>query len=342
MKEEKDLISVIIPVYNAEKYLGRCIECVLAQTYKNIEIYLINDGSTDNSLEVCNKFSEKDKRIKVVDKKNSGVSGTRNSGIEKANGRYLCFIDSDDYIEKDHIEKLVSNIQDGSITFCGYYIDTYNENGIIASKNKSFKGGKSDTVKENLADIFHQGFLSVIWNKIYDVDLLKKNNVKFDEGISLGEDLLFNLKYLRTGIEKIKYIDMPLYHYTRTDNESLDNKYRSDFLEIQERIFSELLSVMDEYQIYGSKKGLINFDFFGAVVVAADNYYQFVYQSKKNKHELKQVISDACDTIRRNKIIGNTCGCGKVICYIRFLMLRVGLYRIDFGFRNFLKRILGL
>ena len=119
MKKE-ELISIIIPVYNSEKYLQRCIDSIKSQTYNNIEILLIDDGSTDNSLQICNENALKDSRINVIHKKNTGVSDTRNIGIAKSKGKYVSFIDSDDYIEKNYIKKLYNAIIDKYVAICQY------------------------------------------------------------------------------------------------------------------------------------------------------------------------------------------------------------------------------
>lgn len=342
MKKEKYLVSIIVPVYNVERYIERCIESILAQTYKNIELILINDGSDDNSLQICNVFSNRDKRIRVIDKENTGVSSTRNIGIELARGKYLCFIDSDDYIENNYVEMLVGNIHENAVTFCGYFVDTYKENGNIASIPKIYRKENGNEISNNLVYVFHKGFLSVIWNKIYDVSRLRENNIKFDEKLSLGEDLLFNLGYLKTGIEKIQSVDNSLYHYIKRGTESLDNKYRSDFLEIQERIFSELIITMELYNVSCKKKSLIYFDFMGAIIVSIDNYYAFEYKKQKNRKALKKVIENACDIIKKYQIIKMVKGKAKVICIIRFIMLKLGMYKIDYMVRNFLKKLLGL
>ena len=109
--EEKDrLVSIIVPVYNVEKYLSKCIEILINQTYTNIEILLINDGSTDNSKKICEQFKEKDSRIKLINKENGGLSDARNKGLQEAIGKYIAFVDSDDYVEKNYIETLYSLI----------------------------------------------------------------------------------------------------------------------------------------------------------------------------------------------------------------------------------------
>lgn len=132
----KDLVSVVIPIYNVEKYLRKCIETVIDQTYTNIEIILVNDGSTDNSLQICNQFKEKDKRIKVINKKNGGLSDARNVGIKNAQGKYICFIDSDDFISEKYIEELHNLIVENKaqIAVCGF--ENVNEFGKSISKKE--------------------------------------------------------------------------------------------------------------------------------------------------------------------------------------------------------------
>ena len=231
MKSNKEnyLVSVIVPVYNAERYLKICVESIIKQTYKNIEIILINDGSMDGSLQLCKDFNEKDSRIRVIDKENSGVSVARNLGIANAKGKYVCFVDSDDYVESDYIEELLNNVQDKTMTFCGYYIDSYKKCAVISPIEIKHRENECVKIKDSFTDVFHHGFLAAIWNKIYEVERLRENDIRFDESLSLGEDLLFNLEYLKTGINNFKYVSIPLYHYVKRGTESLDNKYRAAF-----------------------------------------------------------------------------------------------------------------
>ena len=108
------LISVIVPVYNVEKFLDKCISSIVNQTYKNLEIILIDDGSTDESVQICDKWQEKDNRVRLTHKENTGVSDTRNIGLEKTTGEYICFVDSDDYIEPDYIENLYKSLTENN------------------------------------------------------------------------------------------------------------------------------------------------------------------------------------------------------------------------------------
>lgn len=336
MKLNESLVSVIVPVYNAEKYLKKCMESILKQTYENIELILINDGSIDKSLDICNQFSKRDRRIRVIDKDNSGVSDTRNLGIMLAKGKYLCFVDSDDYIEENYIEKMILNTDESTLTMCGYFIETSMENGDFFSRKVTYKEKEIISIKEHLANLFHQGFLSAIWNKIYDVERLKKNDIKFDENLSLGEDLLFNLEYLKTGIEKFKCIDLPLYHYIKRGTESLDNKYREDFLKIQEKLYEKLIETSELYKLSATEKSLIYIDFMSAIIVSIDNCYIFNNSSEM----LKKAEKSACQSIEKHKIMDSVSGKMLLICKFRLVLLKLGFFKIDYLLRKIVKKVL--
>ena len=143
-------VSIIIPVFNVENYLERCLKSVIAQTFKDIEIIIINDGSIDKSLEICKKFAESDKRIILINQKNSGVSAARNTGIDIATGKYLSFVDSDDFITPDMIEFLLTNLEehDADISSCGMY-DCYIQNNKIQEKTLSIINNKKNHFKTN-------------------------------------------------------------------------------------------------------------------------------------------------------------------------------------------------
>ncbi|AQS18261.1 glycosyltransferase family 2 protein [Clostridium beijerinckii] len=199
MKEEKK-VSVIIPVYNVEKYLCQCMNSVLEQKYENLEIILVDDGSIDASLSICNEYSKKDLRVRVFHQKNKGVSSARNLAMQYMTGEYVVFIDSDDYINNEYIKYLIDSINkyvECEMVSCGFA--------------KVDENGKKVECKENLAidkifdaenymkylfepkEIGYQGYL---WNKIFFVKLIKTNKLTFNEQIFYNEDRLFLFKYL--------------------------------------------------------------------------------------------------------------------------------------------------
>ena len=207
---EKDLISIIIPVYKVEKFLEKCVNSVLEQTYKNLEIILVDDGSPDNCPALCDELAKKDKRIKVIHKKNGGVSSARNMGLDEAKGKYVCFVDSDDYVEPTYAEDLHDAItkNDVQMAVCELF-DVYEDKKILAfdlGKNLVFNVDNSN----EFFDVFTQTNLSSPVNKMYLKEIA--NKVKFNTSLKYGEDQIFNFNYY-TYINSVAYINKPLYNY---------------------------------------------------------------------------------------------------------------------------------
>ena len=222
------LVSIIVPMYNVEKKLVRCLDSLKNQTYKNIEIILVNDGSPDNIEEICLKYISNDNRFNYYRKINGGLSSARNFGISKAKGKYIYFIDSDDFCESNIIECLIDNIRLGAqISACGYYIEYPNNNLKLDKKVEST--GIIDCPSFLIA-LDNQGMFNVVWNKMYDLEIIKKYNLLFDEKAMPGEDLIFNCNYLKH-INKSIISEKKLYHYMREDEVTLVNKYDKDLLE---------------------------------------------------------------------------------------------------------------
>ena len=221
-------ISVIVPVYNVEDYLEKCISSIREQTYSNLEIILINDGSKDSSGKICDKLAEEDHRIVVIHKENSGVSDTRNFGIKNASGDYLAFIDSDDWIEAEYIEKLYAALVStkSEIAICGYirrYADGgKSENILLCEDTIALSGNK---VLEWAGDK-QIPFVGFVWGKLYRKQLLTQNSLCFDIEIKICEDSLFNYQvFSKCG--KAVMIKDSLYNYlirgdsvTRSANKS--------------------------------------------------------------------------------------------------------------------------
>ena len=228
---KKDIVSIVIPIYNVELYMKKCIETIINQTYKEIEIILVDDGSTDGSGEIADGYKEMDSRIKVIHKINGGLSDARNAGIEQAKGKYICFIDSDDFIEKDMVEKMLNKINSlkADVIVCGYYIDWENNNGeLIKQEKRQFEGdGYIDKNKVNQEVLEMLGYA---WNKLYRLDYLKDNKFRFIKGLSLIEDTEFNSRVLAEA--KIG-IDRGLFnHYIQRNRVTLGNKNYDNLLEL--------------------------------------------------------------------------------------------------------------
>lgn len=213
--EQKDLISIIVPVYNAQNYLDKCLNSIINQSYKKIEIILINDGSTDNSKEICDKYIKNDDRIILINQNNSGVSKSRNNGLKKANGKYIVFVDSDDFLDKNMILKLYKNVKKHGIAKCNYY---------IIKKNKTIKKEELDkdiSSKEFINKYLNNEVGGFIWSWMFEKKLL--DNIKFKEDLHYMEDSLFLLNVLGK-VKNIALVSDCLYGYTINQSSITNNK----------------------------------------------------------------------------------------------------------------------
>lgn len=199
----KPKISVLIAAYNVAEYLEKCLESVIKQTYKNIEIIVVDDGSTDDTSKLCDRFAESDSRIKVIHQKNSGLSAARNAGLKAATGDFVFFVDGDDFLSEEAIEELIKH--DADIVVCGY--KTVPKGEIEAPANKKLSG--QEATIELLTE--QENYMVVSWNKLYRRELFK--DIEFPVG-KKHEDSLTTYKILAKA-KTVIYIDKPLYFYVQ-------------------------------------------------------------------------------------------------------------------------------
>lgn len=225
-------VSIIMPIYNRENKISQAIDSVLNQNYKNIELILVNDGSTDNTEEICLKYKKKDKRIIYLKIENSGPGGARNKGIDISTGKYIMFIDSDDYYDVNMVEIMVSciNNKQQECVIC---------NRIVKRKNKEIKIEllEKEMKKENKSDFIEflqeNNLFNSPCNKIYLKSIIEINNIRFDERFMSGEDYKFNLDYFNN-ISTAKTINKFLYNYVMNDDSIIHNiKYNDFFLQVK-------------------------------------------------------------------------------------------------------------
>lgn len=207
------LVSIIVPIYNIHDYIGRCIESIEKQTYKNIEILLINDGSKDKSRDICEEYARNDKRIRIVDKKNGGLSDARNWGIDVAKGEYIVFVDGDDYIRENYIEILLKSIESTNAEVCLCSFDIVGDDGnILKTEILSELNGIVHGHDILAAVLTNYGYKYVVaWNKIYSRHVFDK--VRFDKG-KIYEDEYINFR-LFWDCNKVGIIKTPLYCYVQ-------------------------------------------------------------------------------------------------------------------------------
>lgn len=268
-------ISIIIPVYNTEKYLGQCLESLVNQTYRDIEIIIINDGSTDNSGMLCRKYKNKDNRIKYFEIQNKGVAFARNFGIKKSSGQYIMFIDSDDFIEKNTLEIIDKYLKDKDLIIYGY--------------DRSYKNRKINQI-ENSRDINLLNLKEVIfsndniggylWNKIFKSNIIKDNYIRFDEDICYCEDLMFVSQYIKY-VKNIFYIKEIKYHYRMRKSSTTFNFFSEKNLTILDAC--EKMIELNNDDLY--VKRLLQFKYL-------NSYYSFDKRILKNKKINYEIIKD--------------------------------------------------
>lgn len=217
LKTKEELISVIVPIYNSEKHLSYCLESILNQTYKNLEIILINDGSLDSSLSICNDFSKKDGRIRVYNKRNEGLPLTRKFGIEKATGSYILFVDSDDYIDKLLCEKCIKEFKKSNCDFV--WFNFFVANGKNIKMVDLFSESKSIKQEDALLMTSKQESTDYLWSKMFKIDCFK--NISFPV-FNMYEDAYTFIQVL-LNTTSINLLNERLYYYVMHDNNMSTN-----------------------------------------------------------------------------------------------------------------------
>jgi len=295
-------ISVIVPIYNGEKYLDRCIKSLINQTYKNIEFIFLNDGSTDNSLKIIKKYASKDKRIIVIDKENSGVSDTRNLGISKATGEYICFCDCDDVYELNYLERMHDIIKKENVDVvkCNYQvIDTSNK--IIDSGNLN----NLINIKYDHKAIINEIIPLILSGKIpcfCHLIMIKKSSIKYDfpVDIAMMEDVVFYLRLL-LNIKSLYIIDDKLYTIMFNPEGATNNvkNYERNIL----NVITVNKYIKKELAMYHlANKQLITCANINALNSISDFIFRYYLASKNN-------ITSLCQRIRTNdyvKLINET------------------------------------
>lgn len=242
-----DLVSVIVPVYNVEKYLKECVQSLQEQTYPNIEIILVDDGSKDSSGIICDELEKSDKRIKVIHKENAGLGYARNSGLEIAKGKYVTFIDSDDKADKDLISQLMRAVSRDDVDTCIGGFKRISENGNVEFIEKyEIKIYQEKEVYDELfarmlgsAVDKHDAIRMSVWNVLYSMEIIKENHLKFpSEREFISEDIIWDAEYYKFA-RKAEIIDSTAYNYRITPG-SLTQKFKPDRIEMVCRLYDEL------------------------------------------------------------------------------------------------------
>ena len=255
MNDNMPLISVVVPVYNVADFLRNCVDSILNQTYENIEILLVDDGSTDDSGRICDEYALADPRVVVIHNENQGVALTRNTGIEQARGEYIMFVDSDDWIDHDMCSALIeaATSYKTQAAMCSYvreYPDKSLPKEIVQQDTvfdgRDFQRRLCGPVGVELKNPENLECFNSMCGKIYPAAAAKKIAVVDTKVVGTSEDLLFNLEVF-SDIENIVYINKPMYHYRKNVNGSITTQYKPDLEEKWDNLYAQILKVMEEY-----------------------------------------------------------------------------------------------
>ena len=295
---KRPLVSIIVPVYNRGETVARCLDSILEQTWRQIEVILINDGSTDDTWSVLQRYGEQDERIVLINKPNSGVSDSRNFGIESAHGEYIQFVDSDDWIPENATEEYVRAIEDSGsdLVIADYYRirgKQIHQSGDIREGGTYTRTRFAEFMMENAGDFYY----GVVWNKLFRRRLIEDHRLSFDDKLAWCEDFLFNLEYLRYA-KTITVLKKPLYFYVKTKG-SLVNTMTTPANVIRTKLtlfeyYKDLYQSLDLYeknrlkiqlfliQAAGDKKSPVDRETYGEV---AENYLKEKGTRKKRKKD---------------------------------------------------------
>lgn len=302
-------VSVIVPVYNSRKYLKECIESIINQDLEEIELILVNDGSTDNSLDICQKYAMKDSRIKIIDKPNGGVSSARNAGILAASGEYIGFVDSDDWIQSEMYSNMYKNIKEtgSNICICNYIEESFGNSKPITLNIKKRILLKEDIINELVLNMIgpkdlnsnSEPIMGNIWRLLFKKDFIKEYNLNFPINIHFMEDLLFCIKAFIKA--KQITIDNGYYYYYRNNSNSASRSYINDIYTIQKNIFDIIENIIKGENLFDIAAERLNIRYVNLCIGSVINEV-----CKNNNIKIKNKIStikNICNDEKLNQIL---------------------------------------
>ena len=248
------LVSVVVPIYQIDRYLGTCIESLINQTYRNLEIILVDDGSPDRAPEICDLYARKEARIKVIHKTNGGLVSARKAGLEVASGEYVGYVDGDDWVAPGFYEALVTAIceYNSDIAIAGMSRDLFSISSKITSKipEGNYEGERLENLKSNMLTFerfSHIGISTYVWNKLFKREKLLKYQMSVDNGISIGEDAAVTYPYLME-CNRVSVIDNCDYHYRQREDSMLKQTtaYSKEAVGLK-KLYHRLISAAEQY-----------------------------------------------------------------------------------------------
>ncbi|MBQ9591130.1 MAG: glycosyltransferase family 2 protein [Butyrivibrio sp.] len=301
---KKGIVSIVLPVYNVEKYLNRCMESVVNQSYPYLEIIMVDDGSTDSSGKMCDDWAKKDKRVKVIHKKNAGLGLARNTGIENAMGEYICFFDSDDYIEHETIEHLYNAAQKTSAEIVTFGFKTVDRNEHVTKETIPLPP-KEIYEGDEIINVFLPEMISFnpctgkaynlwmsAWASMFSMKLIIDNDWSFvSERKMISEDV-YSLLILYANVRKVCVVSEALYNYCENDTNSLTRVFRKDRYEKQKIFIKGCMEICDQIGYPDEIRKRLNYQFIGNTLGAMKRIVISELDTKNRFLEIKKIVND--------------------------------------------------
>lgn len=291
-------VSVIVPAYNAEKTVEKALRSLIDQTFKDIEIIIIDDGSKDKTREIISSFAAKDNRIKLILKDvNEGLSAARNSGIKIANGDYIGYLDSDDWCEKDMFEKLYNGANDADVVVSGFYHDSLADDGslVVQTEDRMTESASTFDKKEIVkwaAKLDSMRIFAFTWNKLYKREFLEKTGIIFEQQ-TLIEDYMYNCKIWES-VGKLSVVEGAYYHYIKFSKEALTQKFLPDYFDIIDKRYVLMRAIFEKENLFEGemREILCNMHIKHVLAGMVRNFNkQSNYSAKQQKEKIKEMLN---------------------------------------------------
>lgn len=332
------LLSIIVPVYNAEKYLRICVDSILAQTFCDFELILVNDGSTDNSENICKEYCEKDSRVRYFYKENGGAASAKNLGIMKARGSFCEFVDSDDYLDKEYTEKMLvgalNNQADLGVGNIKFLIKATNTESFINIDEGFF------SIQEFLGSLkkyLPHAIIGTPCNKIYKLSIIREHSLALNEKLSNNEDTQFNYDYLLY-CKSVYVSNTPYYNYVNWGMGSLSHRYIPNLIDIYLSSYKKLVYTLKQLNSYEENISVCDNYFFKQIVSSLNN----IAEHSDRRREMKKAFSNLInkDEIKKFLHKGTVTPKSKLekMVYYAMVMNSATFLTIIFGIRKVIKR----
>lgn len=291
MQGDNPLVSIVVPAYNAENYIRKCIDSVLRQSYSNLELVIVNDGSTDRTKEICDLYASLDERVHVIHKKNAGVSAARNRGITEAKGILICFLDSDDWLSPGIIQIGVNKFKDNCLNMWGaveFLPNSLTKHECIVARHLTREELVANAIYRIPNDKYVLGtYFRAVWGKLFEKEIIDEYAIKFPENLHMGEDAVFLINYL-AHISGVNVVADEGYNYNRMNEGSATAKYHYDLYEQSEIQYENIVeaikkNALNENEIISDS--LVNFRWW-MVTALIDNAVKGVKNKKLPIHEM--------------------------------------------------------